>query len=283
MPGSVTADVEIRPLESIEEFGASERLQRRVWAMPDDRDVIPLHLLLSAQRNGALVLGAFDHGTLVGLLFGYLGMTAAGRLKHCSHLMGIAPEIQGRGVGYRLKLAQREFALRQGCHLVTWTYDPLESRNANLNIHKLGAVSRTYRRDFYGPMDDGLNRGLPSDRFQVDWWISSDRVLKRVSGGPAKSLAPEEEEALAEEMRHSEGRTPGRAVACQSGGRMWVEIPAGFQAVRASNAAVASELRAETRRVFEERFSLGYAVTDFLWREGRAFYLLTEEKEDDAH
>jgi predicted GNAT superfamily acetyltransferase len=250
--------------------------------MPDDRDVIPLHLLLSAQRNGALVLGAFDKRSLVGLLFGYLGLTAAGRLKHCSHLMGISPEVQGRGVGYRLKLAQREFALAQGCDLVTWTYDPVESRNANLNIRKLGAVCRTYYQDYYGPMEDGLNRGLPSDRFQVDWWIASDRVRERLACGSAAQLAPEDVDFLAAATHGADNCVPGRVLECPGGDRVWVEIPAAFRAVRAFP-ALAAEWRGETRRVFEERFSSGFAVTDFVCRQGRAFYLLTWEEEVNAH
>ncbi len=251
-------DVEIRPLKTTQEFLECEKLQRRVWAMPDDRDVIPLHLLLSAQRNGALVLGAFDKGSLIGLLFGYLGLTGSGRLKHCSHMMGISPEVQGRGIGYRLKLAQREFALAQGCDLVTWTYDPLESRNANLNIRKLGAVCRTYLEDYYGPMEDGLNRGLPSDRFQVDWWIASDRVRERLAGRRGAHLTPEDEDLLAAEAQRAADRAPGQVSACPGGDRVWVEIPAAYQAVRASEPALAGEWRAETRRVFEERFSWGF-------------------------
>ena len=209
------AGIEVRPLGSIEEFRACERLQQRVWAMPDERDVIPVHLLLSAQRNGALVLGAFEQGVLVGLLFGYWGIAAGGKLNHCSHLMGVAPEVQGQGVGYQLKLAQREFALVRGCELVTWTYDPLESRNANLNIHKLGAVCRTYCRDYYGPMEDGLNRGLPSDRFQVDWWIDSERVRERVASGSGAGLTAEEERLLVEAAGRTDGWPPSQPTGCR--------------------------------------------------------------------
>ncbi len=271
-------DIKIRLLERYEEFKAGEGLQRRVWGMTGDLEVIPLHLLLSAQRNGALVLGAFDDKVLIGLLFGYLGRTQAGSLKHCSHLMCVAPEAQGRGVGRHLKLAQREFALAQGCELVTWTYDPLESRNANLNIHKLGAVCHTYYRDYYGPMEDGLNRGLPSDRFQVDWWIGSDRVRARASGSPETRLVPDGETLLAE-MQGQRLLPPGPAVASTSSSRLWVEIPANFQQIRASDPALAMMWRLATRRVFEDHFAAGFTVTDLARCEGRCFYLLAKENE----
>jgi chorismate synthase len=136
-------DIVIRSLETVAEYHACESLQHQVWAMPDDLEVVPLHILMPVQSHGGLLLGAFDGDALVGFVFGYLGMTQEGALKHCSHMMGVAPVYQSAGIGYQLKRAQREHALAQGHDLVTWTYDPLQSRNAYLNIRKLGAVCRT--------------------------------------------------------------------------------------------------------------------------------------------
>jgi predicted GNAT superfamily acetyltransferase len=278
-------DAEIRHLRTTEEFEACERLQRRVWAMPDDRGVVPLHLLLSAQRNGGLVLGAFVSGTLAGFLFGYPGLTTNGRLKHCSHMMGVAPELQSRGVGYRLKLVQREFALGQGCDLVTWTYDPLESRNAFLNIHKLGGVCRTYIRDFYGPMDDKLNRGLPSDRFEVEWWIASQHVKRRLAGGDGGEM---DEAELTRLVSEREVR-PGNILVGEGPTRVWVEIPADYQAIRTSDPAPAAEWRTATREALEAQIERGYVVSDLacptVLGARRCFYLLSKggERGDDAH
>src|SRR6185436_11873728 len=105
---------------------------------------------------------------------GFLGTTdgpasrpAMTRLKHCSHQLGVLPAYRDQDIGYRLKLAQRDWVNLQGVRLITWTYDPLESRNARLNIARLGAVCRTYRREPYGVMEDTLNAGVPADRFQV--------------------------------------------------------------------------------------------------------------------
>src|SRR5436190_1217473 len=130
-----------RPLETVPEFLAAVELQRAVWPGPDV-DVVPLHLLVTIAHNGGLVLGAFH----------------------------------GQQIGYQLKLAQRDYVAFQGVRLITWTFDPLESRNARLNIAKLGAVCNKYMRVPYGDMDDALNAAVPADRFQVDWWITSPRV-----------------------------------------------------------------------------------------------------------
>ena len=160
--------MEIRPVSEQAEYLATERLQSEVWNLPDV-EIVPLHVLVTAAKNGGLLLGAFDGDRLAGFVFGFPGLTADGRLKHCSHMAGVHPDYRDQNLGYRLKLAQREVVLSQGIDLITWTFDPLEARNAWLNFHKLGAVCNTYLRNVYGDMRDGLNAGLPSDRLQVEW------------------------------------------------------------------------------------------------------------------
>ena len=142
-----------------------------------------LHMLITAVHNGGLVLGAFIEEKMIGFVFGFPGLetTPDGpRPKHCSHMMGIHPDHRDGGIGFALKRAQWQMVRHQGLDHITWTYDPLLSRNAYLNIAKLGAVCTTYRRSEYGDMRDGLNAGLPSDRFQLDWWINTRRVERRL-------------------------------------------------------------------------------------------------------
>src|SRR5712691_7278743 len=168
----------VRPLESIEDFLKAERVQIEIWSMEDRMQAIPLHVLLTAQENGGLVAGAFNSAEqMIGILFGFIGQTHEGKFKHCSHLMGVQASVRRQSVGQALKLFQREHVLRQGLDLVTWTFDPLEGVNASLNIGKLGAITRTFKPDHYGnSMTDELNRGLPTDRFEVEWWIDTPRV-----------------------------------------------------------------------------------------------------------
>ncbi|HZY40386.1 MAG TPA: hypothetical protein VFF59_00140, partial [Anaerolineae bacterium] len=183
------ADFDIRPLRTLDDFRAAEDVQRAAWH-GDELDIVPLHMLLTVAKNGGVLLGAFAPDQLVGFIFGFIGTgehrfgpeaPAAVKIKHCSHQMGVLPEWQSKGVGYALKVAQREAVRNQGLRLITWTYDPLESKNAHLNIMKLGAVCHTYYRDLYGELRDDLNRGFPTDRFQVDWWIASNRVETRLT------------------------------------------------------------------------------------------------------
>jgi predicted GNAT superfamily acetyltransferase len=259
-------NVLIRPLESIPEFHACEALQRRVWVMSDDLDVVPLHLLLTVQRNGGLLLGAFDGRELVGFLFGFPAYDQDDKPKHCSHMMGVDPDYQGAGIGHQLKLAQREFALARGLDLVTWTYDPLESRNAYLNIHKLGALCQTYVRDYYGPLADGLNSRLPSDRFQVEWWIAGGRVEKHVAGQMGERVSSSAFQANATGQTPGGLVTPGLLRLDAALPSIQVEIPAEYQAIKAADPGLALEWRLAMRQVFEAYFAAGYTVVDFLSR-----------------
>ncbi len=279
----------VRPLETMAEFHAAEELQRVVWPAADI-EVTPAHVLTTAAHNGGLVLGAFEGERLVGFVFGFLGTDQASshrpalaRLKHCSHQVGVLPEYRDRGVGYQLKLAQRDFVSRQGIRLITWTYDPLEARNARLNIAKLGAVCRTYLRHVYGAMPDALNAGLASDRFQVDWWITSGRVKERLSGRRGaldlESFTSAGCEILNPTTPGPAGPRPPDRFADFAGIIALAEVPADFQSLKARDLALARAWRQHTRELFEASFRAGYLVTDF-FREPmgdrlRAFYALS--------
>jgi predicted GNAT superfamily acetyltransferase len=254
----------IRPVETFAEYHDVEEIQRQAWAMPDDLEVVPLHLLITAAHHGGMLLGAFDGEEMLGFVFGFIGLTAGGKLKHCSHMMGVRPGVQSSGVGYRLKLAQREFVLAQGLDLITWTYDPLESRNAYLNVAKLGAVCRTYLCNLYGEMADGLNAGLPSDRFEVEWWLGSERVVGRIAGELRQPLSEPVVQANATHLLPNGLVAPGDLRLDADAPTIRVEIPADYQAIKAADSGLARDWRLATRDLFEAYFAAGYAVVDFL-------------------
>ena len=271
-------DLLVRPITSVAEYHACEALQRRIWNMPDDLEVVPLHLLLTVHRNGGLLLGAFQGGELAGFVFGFRGLHHGGKPKHCSHMMGVTPELQSAGIGFRLKCAQREAVLAQGLDLVTWTYDPLESRNAHLNIQRLGAVCQEYICDYYGPLADGLNTGLPTDRFQVEWWVAGDRVARRLAGDTGAPW-PADLPRGNETVRTRGGfLAPGFLCLDPPAPVVKVEIPADYQAIKAADPGLALEWRLSSRALFETYFAAGYRVVGHQHvkpgREGQSFYLL---------
>ncbi|RME51172.1 MAG: hypothetical protein D6796_01510 [Caldilineae bacterium] len=273
----------IRELETIEAYHQAEEAQREIWAIRDDTEVLPLHMMQTAHKNGGLALGAFDgRERMIGFLFGFLGRTVAGRWKHCSHMMGVLPAWRRQGVGEALKRYQRRFVLRQGLDLITWTFDPLEGVNATLNFGKLGVICRTYHRNLYGNMADDLNRGLPSDRFEVEWWIASRRVEERLRGEKSRPRLADFEGVGVQPVNRAETRGallhPAAADLTADAPRLLVETPADFQAIKAASMEVARAWRTHTRAIFEAYFQAGYTATEFfseVTATGRRnFYLL---------
>jgi predicted GNAT superfamily acetyltransferase len=281
-----------------------EGIQRQVWT-GNETEIVPAHILLTAIHNGGLAIGAYIYEPetgaekLVGIVFGFPGLyfTPDGpRPKHCSHLCGVLPECRDLGLGFALKRAQWQMVRHQGLDRITWTYDPLLSRNAFLNISKLGAVCNIYLRNEYGKLRDGLNSGLPTDRFQVDWWVNSHRVYHRLSkrarppldlahylAGGAEVINPTEidDQGLPQppEMDHYEplprSADPGRSEVAPL---LLVEIPSDYMALKAANLDLALRWRLHTRSLFEDLFNRGYLATDFVVLKGthtRSFYVLS--------
>jgi predicted GNAT superfamily acetyltransferase len=285
-------------LDTIAQMEGVEDLQRIVWP-GSETDIVPGHLLITAVHNGGLVLGAYPSAEpgapLVGFAFGFPGIysTPDGpRLKHCSHILAVHPEFRSQGLGFKLKRAQWQLVRKQGIDRITWTYDPLLSRNAHLNINRLGAVCNTYRREVYGEMRDGLNIGLASDRFEVDWWVNSHRVNSRLSSKARPKLdLGHFLEADAMIINQSQINDDGWVIPSLPKEHLFlldetnaeprillVEIPADFLALKDGNIELAKEWRAVSRQLFEDLFSQGYLVTDFVYHPGefpRSYYVLS--------
>lgn len=283
--------ITIRPLRSIDEMYALEDLQDLIWPA-SERLIVPATLQLRMARSGGVVLGAFSADLLIGFVLGFLGTDphspgdfAMTRLVHCSHKMGVHPEFRGRGIAYQLKLAQRQAVLLQGVRLATWTYDPLISQNAHLNIQRLGGISRRYHPDYYGSMRDELNIGLPSDRLEVEWWLTSPRVKQRISGdrGPldlANFLGAGAVKVNNAVLNPEGLQRPERIVAEMNANVLLVEIPFSIQAVKRADMGLALEWRLHLRELLQGAFGAGYIITDHVHIEGgpvpRSYYVLTQ-------
>jgi predicted GNAT superfamily acetyltransferase len=258
----------IRILESPAEMEAIEDIERQIWP-GSETDVIPSHLLLAAVHGGGLVIGAYDDSKspprLIGFVFGFPGLyiTPDGpRIKHCSHQLGVLPEYRNSGIGFRLKRAQWQMVRHQGIDRITWTFDPLLNRNAHLNISKLGAVCNTYLRDFYGQMRDEMNRGLPSDRFEVDWWVHTRRVERRLSKRSRRQLQWNDYRKA--ESRIIPAFSTRWEVSLADNPLVLIEVPVNFNRLRKDNPDSALEWRLYSRSIFEDLFSEGYLITDYV-------------------
>lgn len=271
-----------RPLSSEGDYAACIELQRATWGR-DFSDAVPMSILKITQKAGGIAAGAFaPDGRLLGFVYGLTGVHGGPlpepvEVFHWSHMLAVDPDARDLGLGTRLKLYQRELLLPMGIRHVEWTYDPLEARNAHLNLNHLGAVPDRYVRDMYeGEFGSDLAKGIGTDRFIVAWKIADGRVVRRLADGP-----PATEEVV---RRFGDAPVVGPLPEGEDGEPplpeaplVRVEIPANVQALKAGHLDLARAFRASTRRAFEHYLGQGWRADTF-YRDpqtGRCFYGLT--------
>ncbi len=205
--------IEIGALSTRDEFQQAVDLQKKIWGF-DDIDVLPVRLFVVATKIGGMSFGAFFEGRMVGFCLGIPGLKPGAKGFLHSHMLGVLPEYNNRGVGRAMKLAQRTDALARGIDLIEWTFDPLEIKNAYFNIEKLGAIIRRYVPNQYGMTTSALHGGLPTDRCTAEWWIESERARAAIDGRPVNRPAIEatvEVPTTIDELRHTD-RQQARAI-----------------------------------------------------------------------
>ncbi len=271
------ADIQIRDLTTIDEFRQVVALEREIWGYTDNADMVGVPVFIFTVHRGAMLVGAFDDQKMVGFAYAVVGMKQA-RPMLWSHMAGVLPEYRG-GLGYRLKLAQRERALAQGYDLIEWTFDPMQAMNAHFNFAKLGGVVEEYERNFYGESTSALHRGTPTDRIVLSWRISAPHVVRRLEQTSAiRPRAAEVAEApvVNETTARGEWRCNQKMDLGLADRRVWIEIPTGFTEMQRTEPELALRWRLELRQMFEVYLSKGYRAVDFVLRRDQGFgrYLL---------
>ena len=256
-------------------------IQQEVWS---GDVVVPPQLLLAVAHNGGFIALGYADGDErpAGFVFGFIGIYDY-HFRHHSHMLAVREAYRGSGLAKALKEAQRDHCLDQGIEVIGWTMDPLEARNATFNFAKLGAFTREYHRDFYGPMPDKLNAGLPSDRIYVEWPIGHDRTYKRLKGDDVPpTLEAAEGEDIAYTLR-ADGDGPGKVAPAGDETHLLMEIPAHFQELKARDPKAALGWRLAVREAIEAAFARGYAAVEILRAtNGRGAYLLVPQPRRDA-
>lgn len=265
--------IRIRALKAVSEYHDCEELQKSVWQFPD-RDIIPTNELITIQRSGGIVLGAFLNRKMIGFVFGFPGIKN-GQLIHSSRMVAVLPQYRNSNIAYRLKIAQRAFALKQGIKLITWTFDPLQSINAYFNIEKLGIIIREYYVNLYGTSTSILNKGLDTDRFLAEWWIGKPIPI-------IKSQIPTIQNIVNPTRYNKNGwlvcEKPRLNLKTK---HLFVEIPSDIMSLKKVDMKLAHDWRMRTRLIFTTYFRKGYIISHFLSREmdGRrhSFYILSNK------
>jgi predicted GNAT superfamily acetyltransferase len=277
---SAAQQITIRDLKSIDDLSQLRAVEKEVWGMADE-DTLPLTLAIACKAAGNIFVGAFDKDgqarddkrnkereKLVGFAFGFLGREHGLTTIH-SHMLAVLDAYRHLDLGARLKQAQRERAMAMGIHEMTWTFDPLQSRNAHFNFSKLGVVSETYKVDFYGPATSSMLHQNGTDRLWVRWMLNSrrvrDRLASRVAGKDARGETLDALRLLAPLIRFDPSGKPGRANLAESLARQRVsiEIPGDILEVERKDMSLAREWRDATRWAFREAVKAGFVVTEF--------------------
>ena len=275
--------MQIRDLTTIEDFQQVVALEKAIWGYTDQGDLVTVPVFIFTVHRGAVLIGAVDpNGRMVGFAYAIVGMKA-GRPMLWSHMTGVLPECRG-GLGYRLKLEQRERALSQGYDLIEWTFDPLQAMNAHFNFAKLGGVVEEYAVNFYGESTSALHRGTPTDRVVLSWRISAPHVVRRLEQPAAlRARAHDVTEAPVANTTIVDGewRKNSKIDLTIHERRVWIEIPMGFTEMQQRAPDRALAWRLDVRQMFEEYLAKGYRAVDFvLQREaGVGRYLLARDEE----
>jgi predicted GNAT superfamily acetyltransferase len=232
---NLPSQTSIRACQTLDELQACVILQREVWGFTDI-ELVPMRIFVVAQKIGGQVIGAFLGAELAGFAMSLPGCRDGHPYLH-SHMLAIKPEFRNSGLGRRLKLAQRDDALHRGIRLIEWTFDPLEIKNAWLNLERLGAICRRYVANQYGITSSPLQGGLPSDRFVAEWWLKSRRVESTLRNGRRPPIEVE------------------RRIPLPAGVYQWKADPA--------TRARAHDLQLRNRELLTRSFAEGLAVLGF--------------------
>jgi predicted GNAT superfamily acetyltransferase len=255
------AGVLVAPLTELEDAQDMRRVLGSLWG----EDIVDDGITRAIQHAGGLLYGARAGDELVGFVLGFAGFDEG--LHVHSHILGVVPEWQSRGVGFALKLAQRAKCLDEGIAEVRWTYDPLVARNARFNLVKLGCVATRLYRRFYGDMTDNLNRGDRSDRFEVRWYVGSDRVeraLRRQAQQPAMG------EILLEAQGEPDAPEPKETGALAGPGAV-VAVPRDHAGLRSKDPQLGRWWRETAADVFDACFEAGLAAA-WMTEDGRYIF-----------
>jgi predicted GNAT superfamily acetyltransferase len=270
----------IRELNGVEELIHVQSLEREVWDLADI-DALALTSAVASKEAGAIWLGAFDGEKLAGFAFAFPGISN-GRVIFHSHQLAVRVEYRDLDVGYKLKLAQRDRVLAiqlgesqaGGTRLsesriseITWTFDPLQSKNAHLNFSKLGVVCDSYKVDLYGPETSSILHRNGTDRLWVRWPITSRRVAHRLAGKQA-NLRTETLDALSTVQPLIIFSGDGRPVrsdleAALKRQRVAIQIPSDIGSIEKEDSGLAREWRLATRWAFTEALQAGFFVAEF--------------------
>ena len=250
--------IHIRKSNDLHEIQDTVKLLKSIWG-PEERELITVTTLRALSHSDNYVFGAYVDDVLVGAIAGFVGWHG-NQLQLHSHILGVSPDAQGRHIGFALKEHQRAWCLTKGIRTITWTFDPLVSRNAYFNLTKLGAAITAYYPSFYGPMNDEINGSDDSDRVLVQWALDSPRAVEASAGDGVDTRAAAELTDGGAEIALSAGDDGSPVEASARSETILVGIPRDIVEIRRRDPQLAARWRSASRVVLEGALNDGYVI-----------------------
>lgn len=275
-------EVLIRPARERADFDACVLLQRAVWQLSDLEITSTIQLIATTHAGGSLLLAFAPQDRAVGFAYAFAALRGGTPHLH-SDMLAVLPEYQSRGLGVRLKWAQRDLALAQGVSLITWTYDPLQARNAHLNLRRLGATAAEFLPNFYGITTSALHHGLPTDRLLVRWELNAPSVFERLAAAEPPATAPAPPHPRVNDVKWQAGWPVSSEPRLElDAPELLLEIPPDWDVLCGAAPRVAEDWHGKVRRALQTYLSRGYVAVDFVpTQEGgrrRPLYVLRKSR-----
>lgn len=248
-------NIDYKRMDHFKDMHKASKLIEKTWG---PEGIISPFLFIAQSQVGACLLGAYDNDHLIGFNYGFIGKQKSEFFLY-SHMLAIDPDYQGYGIGERLKEMQMKVAEQEGYKKVVWTFDPLQSKNAYFNFHKLGAISNQYKIHFYGKMENQLNTGTDSDRLLVEWEVNQEVRKKRSPKDPVPIIAEIEVEAEIPVIKNW---------SCIDAPAIAIPIPTDIQQIKTKNTNQARKWQQYLRETLSYYFNQGYSITDLEYKKG---------------
>jgi predicted GNAT superfamily acetyltransferase len=255
-------DVRVRRASGRADYDACVLLQKAVWGLADIEVTSAIQLVATVHAGGVLHLAETEKGEPVGFCYAFAALR--GGLPHLhSDMLAVVPEYQNQGVGIRLKWAQREEALSRGIGLITWTFDPMQARNAQLNLRRLGAIATEFLADFYGPTTSALHHGMRTDRLLVHWELNSPRVKERLKETGPPRLEPTPPFPRINDVKWQAGWPVSSDPRLDlQATELLLEVPPEWDVLAKAAPRVAEDWHGKVRTAFTEYLGRGYVAAD---------------------
>ena len=273
--GIMPANFIIRELHEMADLLKTVELQQAIWGMQAYECASP-YTLNAAVHTGGSVIAAELEGRMVGFCFAFAAKRADA-LWLWSHMAGVHPDFQGQGIGFKLKQAQREWALGQGYRVIAWTFDPMQGGNANFNFNRLGVKAHRYYVDHYGLMQDGINAGLASDRLEAVWHLDAPQVIDMAQGRIEAYVRVGQLEDVKLVYVDDSGRLRQRELPAYDQECYCIEVPLHLAALKQADIEQARVWQLYLRSAMTALLAAGYKVYHFVRERRRGWYVLCRD------